>query len=285
MITDEGKLHIKRYLAGFVPSVARSIAFGVGGKSESAADTKLQFEVGRVDITLTSYDFVNDRVVYKAELPEEFGGTIYEAAIFSEAANNAAGQFGSRVLATFDSETETWVDFTTSTAGTYTTGVFSRIDTNSLTHTPAASQTKTDILRDILLEMSGYSGADKFVFAYNVGNANTSNIQFRFYTDTTNYFTFSLGTQTAGYKVTEVAKSTAVATGTPTWDSITSISVATVSAGTGASQVQYDGIRIEDTDTVNTSYVMVARELLPAPVTKQEGKIQEIEFALDVNVL
>src|SRR5688572_7298790 len=112
MITVDGKVHIKRYLAGFVPAIAQSIAFGLGSAAESVNDTKLQFEVGRTEILLVSYDFVNNKLIFKANVPEDFGGKIYEAALYSTPSNVAAGDSGSRILTTFDSATEDWVDAT-----------------------------------------------------------------------------------------------------------------------------------------------------------------------------
>ena len=282
MLTTDGKRHIKRYLAGYTPFIAQSIAIGLGNKAEAVGDKKLQFEVERADIALTSYDFVNNKLIFKAPLPEGFAGTIYEAALFSSAVNDEAGEFGSKLISTFDTN-EDWVDATTAAQATYVTAN-SRLGDDSLRHTPAASGTKTDSLSELLLDLSGHSGADLFVFAFNVGNANTSSIRFRFLTDASNYYEFSLGTQTTGYKIVEFAKSAATVTGVPDWEDITEIRVSTTSTAGGASQVDYDGIRIEDTDTINEDYVMVSRELLATPFVKQEGKVQELEFSLDVNV-
>jgi hypothetical protein len=283
LITLNGKTHIKRYLASIVPAIARSIAFGIGGSAESVSDTKLGFEVGRSQVRIISYDFVNNKLIFKAEVDALFGGTIYEVALFSSNAADNNGQYSSKVLATFDSTKETWQDATTSVAGTYVT-TNTRIGTDSLSHTPSASTSKTDIAPGTFLDFSGYSGADKFVFAYYVNNANTSNIKFRFGTDAANYYEFALGAQTAGYKVIEVAKSTATVTGTPSWSNITEIRVTTTSGAGGASAVNYDGIRIEDMDSATQDSIMVSRELLSTPFTKVEGKVQEIEFSLDVSV-
>lgn len=283
MITTEGKTHIKRYLAGFVPSIAQSIAFGLGDKAEAVGDTKLQFEVGRADILLTSYDFVNNKLIFKASVPDDFGGKVYEVALFSLESNAAAGEFGSRMLTTFDSATEDWADATSGTAGTFDT-TNARVGMDALRHTPAASGTKTDTLKDISLDLSGYSAADKFVLAFNAGNSNTTSINVKFLTDTSNYYQVNFGAPTTGYKVVEVTKGAAVATGTPDWSNITEIRVTTNSGAGGASQVDYDALRIDDSDTVNSNYVMVSRELLSMPFVKQEGMTQEIEFSMDVSV-
>lgn len=283
MISTDGKTHIKRYFAEMVPTVAQSIAIGIGGKAEAVGDTKLQFEVDRSDIITRSYDFLNNKVVYKAMVPDTFNGTIYEVALYSMAVDSVAGEFGSKLITTFDSDTESWLDATTAVAGTYVS-TNARVGGDSLQHTPAASGTKTDSMAEIFLDLSGHSGADKFVFAFYVGNANTSSMRFRFHTDASNYYEFALGSQTSGYKVVEANKSTATVTGTPNWNNITEIRVSTTSGAGGASDVQFDGIRIDDADTINPDYVMVARELLAVPVVKPDGKVQEVEFTLDLSV-
>lgn len=283
MITSNGKLYIKRYLAGQVPAIAQSIAFGIGGKAEAIGDTALEFEVGRSDIVLTSYDFVADRLVFKAPLPDNLAGKVYEVALFSMATNAEAGEYASRLIASFDSDSEDWVDSTTGVEDTYNVSQ-TRIGVNSLTHIPAASATKTSSLRELYLDFSGNSGADRFAFAYNVNNANTSVLKLRFLTDSANYYEYNLGAQTTGYKIVSVAKSAATATGTPSWSDINEIQVITTSGAGGASSVDFDGLRIEDTDSINPNYVMVTRELLATPFVKEVGKVQDIEFALEVAV-
>lgn len=283
MITVDGKTHLKRYLAGQVPAICQSIAFGLGGKAEVNTDTKLQFEVGRSDVMLVSYDFVNNKLIFKAEVDDDYSGIIYEVALYSLPENNAAGEFGSRLLTTFDSTTETWIDATSGTAATFNS-TFTRLGADSLRHTPALSTTKTDALQAVNVDLSGYSAADRFTIALNAGNTNTASVKALFLTDSSNYYTVNFGAPVSGYQVIEVAKSAATATGTPDWGNITEMRVATTSTAGGASQIDYDGIRVDDSDTLNSDYVMVSRELLASPYTKVDGMTQEIEFSLDVNV-
>lgn len=229
MITLDGKVHIKRYLAGFVPSICQSIAFGIGGKSEVNTDTRLQFEIDRSDLTLVSYDFVNNKLIFKANIPDDYLGKIYEVALYSLPENVAAGEFGSRLLTTFDSATEEWVD-----AGTLLPSTFAstnaRVGADSLRQTPGASTTKTDTLQAVNMDLSGYSAADQFSIAFNAGNANTSTVKVRFLTDTSNYYEVNFGTPTASaYNFVSVNKGAASATGTPDWGNITEIRVLTTS--------------------------------------------------------
>ena len=283
MLTTNGKTHIKRYLAGQVPAIAQSIAFGIGSKAESATDTYLQFEVGRSDIVLTSFDFVNNKLIFKAPVAEEYAGQILEVALFSTATNPEAGDYGSRLISTFDSDSEEWVNLADGTDEVFLTNA-SRIGGDSLSHTPAASSLRTSSLPGLFLDFSGNSGADKFIFALNVGNANTASVTFKFLTDASNYYAFTITSPSAGYTIVERTMSVAAVTGAPNWANITEIQVTTTASSGGAAAVDFDGIRIEDTDSISPNYVMVSRELLSVPFIKTIGMSQDIEFALDVNV-
>lgn len=243
----------------------------------------MQFEVGRSDVSLVSFDFTTSRLIFKASVDEGFSGIIREVGLYSASTNTVAGEYGSRVITSFDSATEEWVNPANGAAATFNTSN-TRIGADSLRQNPAAGATATNSLAQLFLDFSGHSAADKFVFAFTSGNAFASNIRIRFMTDASNYYEFALGAQTAGFKVVEAAKSAAVVTGSPTWGNITELRVMTTSTAGGNAIVDFEGIRIDDIDTINPDYVMVARELLPAPFVKEDGKIQEVEFSLDVSV-
>lgn len=277
MITTGGKLQIKRYLAHQVGDLARSLSVGVGPVAENVAHTALQFELGRSDITLISYDYVNNKVVFKASIPQDLAGKIYEVAIWSQTQSSAIGNFTSRLLTQFDSASEVW------SAGSFQTAN-ARLGTDALRLSPTTSATATAALNDLFIDLSGNSGADLFSIAYYNGNANTANFKVRFKTDVSNYYTIQVTSPATGYQISTVAKSAATVTGTPNWASISIIEVEVVAGAGGAASFDFDGLRIEDTDTIDPNYVMVARELLASPVTKVAGRVMDIEFSLPVTV-
>lgn len=283
MITTEGSIHIKRYMAGHVPSIALSMAFGVGAKAESAADRNLQFEVGRSDIELVGYDFVADKLVFKATLDEGFDATLHEAALYSMETNTGAGEYGSRLLASFDSLTEQW--WQASAPATYTT-TNTRIGVDSVTVNVSASGTVAVTQPSVFMDLSGYSAADEFNFAFYCDNGNASSVAYRFYTDSANYYTVTVPSAsiTTGFNAVRFAKGTAVPNGTPNWGVITSVEARVSAKSIGPVNVNLEGIRIEDVDTPAPDYVMVARSLLAIPFDKVAGRIQEIEFPLGVTV-
>lgn len=286
MITTEGKNHIRRYLAQYTPSIAQSVAFGIGATAESLADTSLALEVVRSPINLITYDFATNKLVYKASIPDDYVGKVYEVGLYSLDVDPAAGGFGSRIITTFDSVTESWVDPTDGTTPAAYTAVATRVGANSLSLTPLTSATMTETLRSLTLDLSGNSASDSIIVALNVGNANTDSVTIKFMTDAANYYSYTLGTtvSTAGYKVASFAKGSAVVTGTPDWGNITEIQVSATSAGTGASDIEMDAIRVEDRDTGNLDYVLVARKVLASPVTKVDGQALDLEFTLDITL-
>lgn len=278
MITNVGKTQIKRYLGGLSPSVAGYMAFGINNAAAAATQTRLQFETARSPLELVSYDFVNDKVVFKADLPEDFSGTVYEIGLFVDSGDTESG---SRLITTFDSFSEDWTDSSGALAS-FTNG--NRVGDDALAHNVAASATRTSNLSAIELDLSAYTGADLFSFAFSVADANNSSVTVRFMTDTANYFTFNLGTQSAGYKFIQATKSSAVATGVPDWSLITQIQIVTVAKSTGVSNVFFDAIRIEDSDANAPEVACISRQVLTTPVTKLTGQGRTFEYSLGVTI-
>lgn len=277
MISTLGAQYVKRYLAGQVGSIAESVAFGVGDSAEIPGSTTLDMEISRTDVDLVSYDFINDYVVFKAALPEDLEGTIYEVAIYSQSVNELAGDYGSKLITTFDSDSEPWVGGSFVTTNT-------RVGLNNLRMAPTTSTTSTATLSDLFFDFSGNSGSDNFVLAYNNNNTNASSINISFVTDASNYYTYTITNPTIGYHIVELPKATGTVNGAPDWGFITQLSIAVTAKSSGAASVDFDAIRIRDTDTNNPDYVLIAREKLLSPYTKSAGQNEEIEFNLKVIV-
>lgn len=274
-ITNEGKIYIKRFLAGEVPQIAMSISFGIGEVAPNAADKRLQFEIGRAEINARSFDFINNKVVFKCRVPATIQGRITEIGLWSEMNNAKAGMSADRGLTTFDS-TETWSN--TPAFSTLTT----RIGTDSLRQSPAAGATITNELSGIAMDLSPFSSTDRFVFAYNT-NANVASVQFKIKTDDTNYYHTTISNPASGYRFDEVAKSSMTAQGAPKWSDIQKIEVTTVSKAGVVGIVDFDAISIVDVDTINPNYVLVARQTEPAFYV-DPAIPSEIEFPLGITI-
>jgi hypothetical protein len=265
MITTQGKSIIFRYLAGNLPRIVESIAIGIGNSAESVNDTTLDFEADRVPVTLVSADIINDKIIFKGTIPQEYVGKIYEVGLWYGNPAQTAG--GSTVIVTFDSDTEDWSTPTWNTA-------LARIGTDALQVAGGASST----LAEIALDLSVFSSSDYMSLAYNA-DAAINNIVLRFSTDDTNYYEYSFAAVT-GYEIKSMGKTAFTATGTPDWANITSITV----SATGTGNAVFDGIRAEDADTISTDYALVARSVLVSPKVKTADTEMDIEYALEITI-
>jgi hypothetical protein len=265
MITTQGKSVIFRYLAGNLPRIAESIALGIGSTAENVNDTALKFEVDRVPVSLVSADILNDKIIFKGTIPQEYVGTIYEVGLWFGTPPQTSG--GSTVIVSFDSDTEAWTPATWNTA-------LARIGVDALQVAGGSSST----LSDIAIDMSVYSDADFMSLAYNA-DAAINNVAIRFSTDVSNYYEYSFAAAT-GYEVKSMGKTAFTATGAPDWSNITSITV----SATGTGNAVFDGIRAEDADTISTDYALVARSVLPTPKVKTSDTEMDIEYALEITI-
>lgn len=277
MITAKGRTFLKRYLAGQSGTVVGAMSVGIGDAAATLNDERMQFEFARVPVLVTDYDFVNDQLVFKGTLDEDVEGIIYEVGIWTAEVNSAAGNQESRLITTFDSLTEEWDIETFDTANT-------RIGADSLKHTPAASATSASILTGITIDLVDFTSLDTFVLAYFVANANTASVKIRLRTDSANYYEFTVSAPTAGYKFATFTKGSAAVVGTPDWSNINEVEVRTTATSGGSASVQYDGLRIEDVDSIAPEYGLVARFIPVTPITKQEGIVRDFEYALPVTI-
>ena len=280
MITNLGKVHIKRFLAGWEPDLARSIAFGVGDSNEVATQDRLDYEIGRTDISLITYNYIEDKLVFKGVMDETFDGVIYEVALYSSEAGPAS-TVGSRLLLSFDSETEFWTQGgLPATYGTTNT----RIGNDAMMISLNASTSATATYSDIFIDLSGYTSADTFSFAFHSAWPNVSSIVYRFYTDALNYYSVTVpgGSIGTGFNIVNIPVAQAVPTGVPRWSEITKVDVVATANADGAVLLQMEGVRVEDRDNTDIGQIMIARTKLATPFTKVAGTIQEVEFPLGV---
>lgn len=277
MITAQGRRFVKRYLAGQAGTLVGAISVGIGDTAATLNDTRLQFEFARIPVLVTAFDFGSDQLVFKGTLDESVSGEIREVAVWTSESNGAPGSQQSFIVTSFDSDEEQWDVATFDTSG-------ARIGIDGLKHTPAASATSASVLTGVTLDFENYSSQDTFVLAYNPENANTANVKVRLRTDSSNYYEFTITSPATGYKFHTFVKGSATVVGVPDWGNINEVEIRTTATGGGSASVKFDGLRAEDTDSVAPEYGMVARYVPITPITKQEGIIQDIEFAIPVTI-
>jgi hypothetical protein len=277
VLTTEGKRLILRVLAEQASSLGQALAVGVGATAASAADTRLVWEVERNPISIKSPDFDNSRVIMKTTLPQNSIYKIYEIGIWSQFVNSLNSENASRTLTTFETDIETWTNVTLDSTQARTSKDSARIDAN-------ASSTKV-ASTDVLLDLSGYSGLDQFNIAFYKANNNITTLALTFETSSGNYYkrSVTVSSLATGYNVVTMNKGDFTSTGSPSWSNITKMSVEVTAGGT-AGYLIMDGIRLEDSDTVNPEYALVSRSVLASPLTKTDTSPMDIEYALEFNI-
>jgi hypothetical protein len=271
LITTAGRKAIVDYFAGYIGSLVGSIVVGIGTAAANVADTSLNFEFFRTPVDLSSADYANNGVVFKGTLPDTVEGTIYEVGAWSN--YSAADQYVSSLLLNFDPNVDTW------TAGSYV-ATNSRIG-SALQLTASASATTTSTLADVAFDLSGYSGTDQFSLAYRANNAFVANLKLRLKTDDANYYEYTINTPSSGvYTITSFNKSAMTTTGSPNWANITKVDVSTTSTAGGTGSIDFDGLRIEDRNSLREDSVLVSRTVLGTPVVKTAGLPLDVEYTI-----
>jgi hypothetical protein len=265
-------------MAGYESTIAEAVAVGIMNTAETVGDTSLAFEIERAAVQSVSYDFVADAVVLTAILDTNVAGTVYEMGLWSHEQAPNIGDGGSRLLISFDADEENW------DSGAVFSATNARIGANGITQQPTANNTSTNSMTNIFYDLSENSAADTFLLAVNATNAFVSNVKVKFMTDASNYYLLTYTGIVSGYNVKSLAKSAATVTGTPNWNNITQIDVSSTATAGGGINVLLDGVRIEDKDLVSSNYVLIDRSVLSTPFVKEEGRVQEIEFALPISL-
>jgi len=289
LITSAGKRIIAGYLAGARPSWGEALAVGVLETAATISDKYLQFEAARAGVTSRSVTYGGGvsgahRITLKAELDTDMSGDFYELGVYSLSTPDVTGVPDSTTISEATS-TENWT-YWDGSAWVVTPEIpntaESRVagDGVVLASTSGMKKYRYDGLR---LNLSSYSSADSFVFATTLLNGLISSLVIRFNTDDSNYFSYTVASPstfaTATYQAIYVSKGSWTATGSPSWDNITSIEFQITPTGTV--RLLLDGIRAQDEDYVDSDFALVSRSVLSAPITKQAGSLMEIEYYCD----
>jgi hypothetical protein len=290
LITDEGKRVIASYLAGIAPNWAGSIAIGAGETLPSGSTAALDMEFDRQEVSAMAVLFDTPapdthRIIAKTTIPSQTSGTIYEMGVYSVSGNVSGGAGAQLLTGMFEDDWEvysggSWIDIATTPDDT-----ISRIGENAVALETNAATTNYRLNTDGL-DLSMYTPSDLFTFAAYYMSGTITSVQVRFYTDDSNYFSYSpvvadfVGGAVDTYTISQYAKSLFTATGTPSWAEISSIGINVGSAGSTA--VFLDGIRVDDSDNSDSDLVLVSKTSLGVPKVKSAGSEMDIEYYLDI---
>lgn len=277
LITDAGRRHIFRYLAGQEGLLAGSIAVGSGAAEPLGSDTRLTYEFDRATIYLVSPSYIDKKIVFKGTLSREVVGNIYEVGLYSTPFGSFSTGNPSRSLASFESSVESW------SSDSFVSGN-QRLGFEALRLAPAAGGTLSSDLPSINLDLSGYANTDKISVAFYCLDSNTSSVRVRLRAaDPSAYYEMIVSTPMQGYNVKSVNKSSLTKVGLVDFSSIESLEVSVSATNNGATVVDFDGIRVE-AFSPDIENILVSRSLLPVPVVKSDVMDMDIEYSLEVNI-
>lgn len=255
MITVEGLAAIRRYFAGVESSLADTLSIGLDG----APGGKMVCEWYRIPVSLRGTNFDQSQVVFKASANVNVIGQVREVGLIQ----GGLGLAKDITISRFSNTEEAWT-------GNYTfTSVNSRLETGlkvNANQTASATINSVDVLatRDVdLLTIAGYAESS--------GNVD---VTLTLDNNSTVTFTFNV---TQGYGVTKVAKGAGVKSGSVNWQNVVGITI--------NPKVNYtiDLLKFEILQPLNET--LIARTVLPQPITVETTMPLEIEYPLGVRLV
>jgi hypothetical protein len=283
MITKFGKRFLTNFVAGNSSFSSKEMALGISTNAEYAlsdTNSRLGFEFYRVPIRQggididTSVSPVKYTVIYSATLPTNIAGKINEIGIYS-GQSYTRNLYDSKFLSDFELPYK-WSPEPELDQTDY------RIGDSSLIFTSNAALPKEYTYDLGTMDVSGYNPSDTLSFSYKVNDANLSSLKVRLYSSDTDYLQFTFTGHAVGYNIKNLNMSTGVSTGTFNPQSVVKLGIV-VTPTTAQTSVSMDGLRINDEDTFDPAYGLIARSILDSTMIKVIGREASIEFKLDLS--
>ena len=298
MITKFGKRFLIDFIAGNSNFASKDLAIGVATGTqlpEADTNTRLGFEIYRMQVSLSSINIESDGSggfnyysIFKTTIPQDISGVITEIGLYP-VLRKSINFYDSKFITAFENNT-LWVDSSGNSPGLESnssdgTTFVSKIGENMVRFNVTQSTSKEYKNTIALLDLSGYSVNDSLTLAYKKADNNTSKIRVKFYSSSSAYYYADFTPSGSNEdKVQSVSMSNLFSNivGSPDLTNITSIGIE-VTAGSGGNTVVYfDGLRVNDEDTFDPQYGLIARHVLTTPLKKPSGRPVDIEYKLQL---
>ena len=283
MITKFGKRFLTNFVAGNSSLSSKEMALGISTQVEYPlldTNSRLGFEFYRVPIRQGGIDIdasvspVKYTVIYSAIIPTNIAGKINEIGIYS-GESYSRNLYASKFISNFELPYE-WSPEPTLDQSDYRVGDSSLIFTSNGT----AAREYTYLINS--MDISGYNPSDTLSFSYKVNDSNLSSLKVRLYSSDTDYLQFTFTGHSIGYNIKNLNMSAGVSTGTFNPQSVVKLGIVVTPTSAQAS-VSMDGLRINDEDTFDPEYGLIARSILDSTMIKVIGREASIEFKLDLS--
>lgn len=274
VITASGRLEILRALSGQRQGWASSIVAGIGETAATSGDTALEFLYSGGDINATIIDPINEKLYFKSSLPLQDEFTIYELGCYSSntLSTQSSESGGGSLLMSFTSNI-IWTD----TDGTHTVDTDNnRIGADSIGYVIASSDTASGYV-SYISDLSFIPSNATFKFAY--FTEEIADVIVRFKVNDSNYYEYDGWSITDGYHIGSALKSDFVATGSPSWNNIQTLEIASAATVAGG-EISIDGLRYEL--PISDDSHLLSRVVLTTPQAKLPGVPLDIEYLLEL---
>jgi len=282
MITLFGKRFLTSFLAGNQSFDKKDMAIGIAKNSEYTLEntnSRLGFEFYRLPVKFGGID-INTSVtpttytaIFSATLPTNLAGKINEIAIYP-GLRTSVNSFDNKFITDFES-IYSWTPEPSIDQVNY------RIGNSSLIFTSNASATKEYISIVEDFDISGYSNFDTLSFSYKANDANLSSVKVRFYSSDVDYYQFSFTGHSVGWNIKQLGFASMSVVGSPSKNKISKVGIV-VTPSSGTTSICVDGLRVNDEDTFDPTYGMVARANI-TEIEKIAGREMLLEYKLDLN--
>jgi hypothetical protein len=283
VITKFGKRFLANFVSGNSSFSSKEMALGIATQTEYPlldTNSRLGFEFYRIPIRQGGIDIdssvspVKYTVIYSATIPTNIAGKINEIGIYS-GQSYSRNLYDSKFISNFELPYQ-WSPEPTLDQSDYRVGDSSLIFTSNGT----AAREYTYSLNSI--DISGYNPSDTLSFSYKANDANLSSLKVRMYSSDTDYIEFTFTGHSVGNNIRSVSMSTGVSSGTFNPQSVVKLGIL-VTPTSAQTSVSMDGLRINDEDTFDPEYGLIARSVLDSTMIKVIGREAAIEFKLDLS--
>ena len=259
------------------------MALGIATETEyPLADTnsRLGFEFYRVPIRQGGIDIdssvspVKYTVIYSATIPTNIAGKINEIGIYS-GQSYSRNLYESKFISNFELPYQ-WSPEPILDQSDYRVG-----DSSLVFESNGTSPQEYEYSIDSL-DISGYNPLDTMSLSFKANDANLASLKVKLYSSNSDYIEFTYEDYSVGNNIKSLNMSSGVSTGTFNPQSIVKIGIV-VTPTSSQTSVSMDGLRINDEDTFDPEYGLIARSVLDSTMIKIIGREAAIEFKLDLS--
>jgi hypothetical protein len=269
MITKFGKRFLTNVIAGNISNLNKDLAIGIDSTAATENNTRLGFEFYRTPVLFGSTDIQSSNnsstysVIFKTTIPQDVEGYINEIGLYPSA-RSSINSYDSKFITDFESYLN-WADENGFKAG-FDTGN-ARIGTNTLIMQSNNGETNEYFYNIGLFDISGYSVNDSLRLAYYKYDNHLEFIKIRFYSTDTEYFetTITPGSGLGHHITNDILMSNIFNNATqiaPDKTAIVKIGIILVPSTGTITYVGFDGLRINDEDTFDAIYGLIARSVV-----------------------